>query len=303
VEFSRGQLLYFVTVAEEGQITRAAQKLYVAQPALSQAIARLESDLGIELFERHARGVTLTPAGAALLVKARAAVSAWADAVTTAQSLARASRSTIEFGFLGVPPALVSPDLLEAFAEAHPGIDLRYRELPFPSSPTSTWIAAVDVALCHRPPPDAKIWTQELRREARVVLAPTRHPLARRNALDVADVIDETFIGFHPSVEPVWAGFWSLDDHRGASPRHVTPDRVSNPQEVLASLAVRSAITTVTEAVARVISNQPTGLVSIPLGDAERATIMLVGHEDRRNPHVATLRAFVDQVTGSEAKS
>ena len=116
-------------------------------------------------------------------------------------------------------------------------------------------------------------------------------------------MIDEMFIGFHPSVEPAWAGFWSLDDHRGGPPRHVTPDHVSNPQEVLASLALRPAITTVPAAVARVISSVLTGLVSIPLTDAEPSTIMLVGHEDHRNPHVATLRAFGGKLTRAGAEA
>ena len=73
------QLRYFVTVAEEGQMTRAARKLHLAQPALSQAIAQLESELGIDLLVRHARGVTLTPAGETFVPKARLALAA-ADA-------------------------------------------------------------------------------------------------------------------------------------------------------------------------------------------------------------------------------
>src|SRR6476646_12004519 len=72
--FRPGQLLYFVTVAEEGQVTRAARKLEIAQPALSQAIAQLEGELGLQLLERHARGGTLTAAGEICLPKARAAV-------------------------------------------------------------------------------------------------------------------------------------------------------------------------------------------------------------------------------------
>src|SRR5438309_10983788 len=104
MSFKRGQLLYFVTVADEGQITRAAAKLHIAQPALSHAIMQLESELGLPLLERHARGVTLTPAGETFLPKARLALAAAMDAAQTAQSLAHAAKAAIEVGFIGSPP-------------------------------------------------------------------------------------------------------------------------------------------------------------------------------------------------------
>jgi len=292
MEFRRGHLRYFITVADEEQITRAARKLHIAQPALSQAIAQLESDVGVELLTRHARGVTLTAAGEVFLTKARAAVSAWTDAVATAQSLAQGRPGTIEFGFVGSPPALDSPGPLEAFAASHPLIDVRYREIQFPSLPTADWLAEVDLAVCHAPPPGADTWTQVLRREPRVVLAPKRHHLAEQREVTVAEVIDEVFIGFHPSVEPGWAGFWSLDDHRGAPPSHMTRDRAANAQEVLASLAARSAITTVPASVAHVIVNVLAGVVAITLRGAEPATVMLVGREDRRSSSVDAFLAF-----------
>jgi DNA-binding transcriptional LysR family regulator len=296
MEFRRGHLLYFVTVADEGQITRAAKRLHLAQPAVSSAIARLEAEVGVELLERHPRGVTLTPAGEAFLTTARAAVSAWTDAVDSARSLAPVDPGLIEFGFLGIPPGLDSPGPLEDFSQAHPQIELRFRELPFPSAPTIAWLAEVDVAACHLPPPDPGVWSQELRREPRVVLAPERHPLAGHSELRVGDVLEETFIGLGSSVEPTWAGFWSLDDHRGAPPERVTADRAENPQEVLAALAVRCAITTVPASVAGVLSSVLSGVVSIPLRDAEPSAIMLVGHEAARNPHVAALRVFASDV-------
>jgi DNA-binding transcriptional LysR family regulator len=292
MNFKRGHLLYFVTVADEGQITRAARKLKLAQPALSQAIAQLEADLGFKLLERHARGVTLTRAGEAFLVNARAAVSAWSDAAATAQSIARVRRGTIEFGFVGVPPGLDSPEFLEMFSRAYPEIDVCYRELGFPSAVTSSWLGEVDMAVCHRPPLQSDVWAYELRCEPRVVLAPRRHSLAQLPELSVADVLEETFIGLHPSVEPTWAGFWSLDDHRGGPPRRVTADRAANPHEVLAALAVRRAITTVPASVAGLIPDLLPGVVAIPLRDADPATIVLVGHEDRANPLVETLLVF-----------
>lgn len=222
----------------------------------------------------------------------RAGQAAATDAVETAQSLARGDAGTIAFGFLGSPPAFDSPRALEAFAEAHPDINIRYQELPFPFTPTSSWLSQVDIAACHRPPADPKVWARTLRLEPRAVLAPTRHPLATRNELTLAEVMDETFVGFHPSVEPAWAGFWSLDDHRGRPPRHVTDDRAANPQEVLASLASGLAITIVPSSIAGLLANVVTGLAAIPLTDADPTAVTLVGHADRRNPLVQVLVAF-----------
>jgi DNA-binding transcriptional LysR family regulator len=290
--FKPGHLEYFVAVAEERQITRAARKLSIAQPALSQAITQLETHVGVKLIERNARGVALTPAGDRFLERARLAVAAERDAFETARSLARKQAGTIEFGFLGAPPGLDSPTPLSAFALQHPAIDLRYRELQFPSALTSSWLAEVDVAVCHLPPADHAVWAQLLRTEPRVVLAPKSHPLASREQLRVEEVLDETFIGLHPLTDPGWAGFWSLDDHRGGPPVSVTRDRAINPQEVLASLAVRRAITTVPATVAGIIVSVLPSVVAIPLQGADPCSIVLVGHQARSNRLVSALVAF-----------
>ena len=207
LQFKPGHLEYFVVVAEEGQIARAARRLGIAQPTLSQAIGQLEAEVGFKLLDRNARGITLTEAGLSFLDRARPAAAAERDALETARSLSRHQAGTIEFGFLGAPPGLDSPTPLSAFAEQHPGVDLRYRELAFPSAPTSSWFAGVDVAVCHLPPADPCVWTLALRHEPRVVLAPRHHPLAGSVELKVEEVLGETFIAFHPATESAWAGF------------------------------------------------------------------------------------------------
>jgi DNA-binding transcriptional LysR family regulator len=296
--FGRNHLRYFVTVAEEGQITRAAKKLQIAQPALSHAIAQLESQLGVELLERHPRGVTLTAAGEAFLQKARVAVAAHDDVVDTARMLARGQGQTVELGFVVAAPPLHSPGPLKGLAEAHPEIEIRYRELPFPSTPTRSWLSEVDVAACHLPPADPEVWSRPIRREGRVVLAAKGHPLAARDALKVADVLDETFIGFDPSTDRQWAGFWSLDDHRGAPPRRVTTDGVANGQEVLASLAVSTAITTAPAVVGTLLAGRQTRVVPIPLEDARPSEVVLVGRRDHRTAPVETMLAFFHSLDG-----
>jgi DNA-binding transcriptional LysR family regulator len=292
MQFRRGHLRYFVAVAEEGQITRAARRLHLAQPALSQAIAQLEADLGVELLHRHARGVSLTPAGEAFLVKAREAVTAWSDAVAHARSVAGEVQGTIEFGFVGIPPAVDSPMPLEAFAHAHPGVDVRYRELAFPGPSTSQWLAEVDVAVAHQPSADDRVWTQLVRHEPRVAIVPSRHRLAGRRQLPLEEVLEETFIGLHPSVDPQWAGFWSLNDHRGGPPAAVTRDRAATAPEVLAALAVRDAITTVPAPVASALATPGAPVEAIALPGAAPATIVLAGLVERGLPAVSALRAF-----------
>ncbi|MGO9488811.1 MAG: LysR family transcriptional regulator [Solirubrobacteraceae bacterium] len=290
--FRRRQLDFFVAVVQEGQMTRAAKRLRVAQPALSQAIAQLEDELGLTLLERHSRGVTPTPAGAALYEKALLAVEASDEAASTARSLARAREGTIEFGFLGAPPSLDSRVEMEEFADAYPEIKIQYKELAFPSSSTAAWMADVDVAVCHCPPADESMWRHLVRREPRFALVPARHPVAGRDQVTAEEIVDETFIGFSPLVDPMWAGFWSLDDYRGGPPERVTDDLAASPQEVLAALAGSSAITLIPAAAATILGSLLTGVKALRLRDAPAARIELVGHADGRNPLVGSLLQF-----------
>jgi DNA-binding transcriptional LysR family regulator len=181
---------------------------------------------------------------------------------------------------------------LEAFGRAYPEIELRYRALSFPGPSTSAWLAEVDVAVCHLPPEDPAVWRVELRREPRALLTSARNPLAARDRVCVEELLDEVFVGLSPAVDPGWAGFWSLDDHRGGPPARRTEDRAGDPQEVLAALALGEAVTTVPASVARVIVSHLSGLASIPLLDARPATIALVGHSDQRNSLVPSLLNF-----------
>jgi DNA-binding transcriptional LysR family regulator len=303
MSFRRGHLEYFVAVAEEGQITRAARRLGVAQPALSQAIAQLESETGLVLLERHARGVRLTAAGESFYAKARLAVAATGDALNTAHALARAQEGTIEFGFLGAPPSIEGRVEMEGFAMAYPEIEVRYHDMGFPSRSTSAWLGDVDVAVCHLPPHDDAVWSKVVRHESRVALIPRGHRLAAREELDVADLLEETYIGFGPSVDPEWAGFWCLDDHRGGPPERMTGDRASNPQEVLAALGGSGAVTIVPQAAANVLANLLAGSKAVPLRDAAPAQIALVGHKDRRNPLVAALVSYADVLATARTSS
>jgi len=287
--FRPGQLLYFVTVAEEGQVTRAARRLKIAQPALSQAIAQLEGELGLQLLERHARGVTLTTAGEIFLPKARAAVDCERDVESAGRSLSRTTEGTLEVGFVGPPPTINCPELFAAFARAYPEVEILFHDLPFPRGRTRAWLGAVDVAFCHPPAREPGIGMQAVRHEPRAVVAHRDHPLAARPEVTVAEGLDETFISYHPEVQATWSGFHSLDDHRGGPPRSLTAHHAATSMQMLGIMAKQRAITAVPACDAKVAQLVLPDVVSIALRDADPAVLSLVWAEDDSPPLVHAL--------------
>jgi DNA-binding transcriptional LysR family regulator len=280
----RTQLSYFLAVAEEQQMTRAARRLGVAQSALSQAIAQLESELGVALLTRAPRGVGLTRAGEAFSAKARTALAAEAEAMQTAQSLLRSADHTIAVGFIGPPPERTAPALFAALTDACPDARVSFQELTFPRGHSTTWLADVDVAFCQAPSAEPGLCVQPVRVEPRAVMARADHPLACAAELEVADVLDETFIGYHPEVQTEWAGLHSLDDHRGGPPTELTSERALTPMEMLAIMSSEQAIATVPLIDARLAQQALPDVVALRLRDARPAVLALVWHEDSRSP-------------------
>ena len=184
---------------------------------------------------------------------------------------------------------LDAPDLFAALAYLHPEVEVSFHELQFPVSSTAKWLEEVDVALCFSPTPHPDVQLQPIRVEQRVVVAARDHPLARRRELDVAEVLDETFPGHHPSVDPAWVGFWQLDDERGEPPR-LTDDHAINPHEMAAIIASGRAITTMPASDAANVVRALTSVVAIPLRDADPAVLSLVWRRDNAEPARRGLR-------------
>jgi len=294
---NRRRLAYFVEVAEAGQITRAARKLHIAQPALSQAITTLESELGFSLFDRHPRGVTLTSAGAEFLHNARRVVDAEVEILRLADTLSRGVRGAVRFGYVGLPPWQSAPRLIETFAEVCPDVEVTLKPIELPSPPASSWLAQVDVAVTTAPLGDTDgTWAVPMDEGPLVVLLPRGHRLAGRAELQVQDVLDEPFIGFDAAVDPTWAGFWSLDRARGGPPRQHAAKPTSNVQERLTLVASGRGITTAPGAHASVISGNLPGVVAVPLEDGVCVVTSLVGRDDRRSPAVEALAEVAERV-------
>jgi DNA-binding transcriptional LysR family regulator len=288
------QVEYLAAVIEAGQVTDAARRLKVPQPVLSQAIARLEDELGVELLERRPRGVVATAAGEAFVRAAGAAVAAEEEAMRTADELARETLGEILVGFIGPPPAIVSPAPFAQFAQRYPDVHVSFRDLPFPHGATGRWLGEMDAAICHRPMPDDGVRIHPLRSEPRALVAPSTHPLAGCESVAVADVLGETFVSYHPDVQPDWAGFHCLDDHRGGPPERVTEDRALTSLQMLGILSSgSSAITAIPIADARLVANVVPEVTAISLDDAAPAEICLTWRQEGANPLVEALVAVL----------
>jgi DNA-binding transcriptional LysR family regulator len=188
------QLESFVVLAEELHFRRAAERLHIAQPSLSQQLRRLEDGLGVRLLERDRRRVGLTAAGAALLPEARAVLAAAERAAMVARATAAGERGRLRLNLTRSLTGGVAGEIVEAFRARHPGVAL---ELDVGTSTLNALALredAIDAAFVRPPLVDDAIEVLDLGREPMVCVLPTRHPLARRRALHPDDLRGEPLV-------------------------------------------------------------------------------------------------------------
>ncbi len=178
-------LRYFVAVAEEGNVSRAADRLHVAQPSLSAQIKYLEDHLGTALFRRHPRGVELTRAGALFLVEARKSVQAADAAVAAARTAARAEVGRLRAGFIVGTQVEATSRILRAFRQRYPGVELELAEYTFADPSAGLNDGEVDLAFVMPPISHSGLSFEEIYHVPRVAVLSETHTLARRGTISV----------------------------------------------------------------------------------------------------------------------
>jgi len=189
-------LRYFLAIATERHLTRAAKRLGIAQPPLSQQIRQLEDEVGIPLFIRTARGVTLTPAGEAFLPHAETALREADRARAAARRVKQGDLGTLRVGFTSAASLNpLVPGVISAFRKSYPDVELRL--IVQPTAPLLSQVLQdqIDVAFVRPtsterqflrtvPLPDERLW----------IALPAGHTLAARKRLRLNDLRDEPFI-------------------------------------------------------------------------------------------------------------
>ncbi|MBV2366267.1 LysR family transcriptional regulator [Streptomonospora nanhaiensis] len=203
-ELPLGQLHVFVVLAEELHFGRAAARLGIAQPPLSQQIRRLEDRVGHALFRRGPGGVALTPAGRELLPAARRALSGLAEGLAAARAVGGGRAGRLRIGFAASLALTVLPGLLRTYRQRHPGVDLDIREMTTAPQLAALHEGTIDVGLLREPPAEEEgaLGFRTVLREPFAAVLPAAHPLAARRTVRLAELADEPFVLLPRAVGP-----------------------------------------------------------------------------------------------------
>jgi DNA-binding transcriptional LysR family regulator len=213
-------LKYFVAVAEELHFGRAAKRLHIAQPPLSQQIMNLEDELGVKLFDRTRRTIQMTDAGIYFLKEAQQVLSHVEQAAETARRIFRGQAGRLIVGFVGSVVHTVLPEGLRLFRERFPDVELVLQELNTTEQRQSLHAKRIDVGFLYPDAQDSMLASQMLTQAPLMVVLPKKHALSGRKSLHMRELAQEPFIANTRSSEPVVRdAFISLCHSAGFSPR------------------------------------------------------------------------------------
>ena len=210
-------LRYFVVVAEEQNITRAAARLHVSQPPLSRQIRDLEQELGVALFERSAQAVRLTDAGSAFLGEARAVLHRVDQAVDHVRAVATQCGGELHVGYAPSPTVEILPPALRAFQESLPRVKVTLHDMIGSEMINGLRDKSLDVALVVKPMlKSLRGLVCETLREYRVgVAVPPGHPFLKRKSVSVKEVAAEPLVAYSRKDYPDYHEF--LEKFLGAA--------------------------------------------------------------------------------------
>ncbi len=279
------QLRYFVAVAEEMHFNRAAVRLHIAQPALSQQIQRLERDLKAQLFVRTTRSVQLTDAGRVLLVEARRLIADAEHAVIAVEHATEGRSGVLRVGFVSSAALHIVPRLVLGLHDQWPAVRLQLQEGTTEMQIDAILEGRLDVGIVREMGSHEGVCVRTLGCEALVLAVPENHRLAHCASVSLAELEGERFVVFpRGQVSRLYDHIAALCHHVGVH-FEVAQEAVQFPT-ILGLVAARTGIAIVPDALR---SLQIPGLRYVPLSDDEAVSTvsMICGTERRHSALVA----------------
>ena len=190
------QLRYFMAVADERSFSRAAMRAGVSQPPLSRQIAKLEAEIGVELFKRNKHGVEITQAGTAFQTEIKSALAQLDYATKAARRSAKGQIGTLSLGFGGSAIYTFTPSLLKRFRRNFPDVELVLHNVPVTSQLDALIAKRIDIGFLLLPIRNEAIATRVLLRDTLNVAMPSGHYLSKRKEIPLSALSDCDFIVF-----------------------------------------------------------------------------------------------------------
>ncbi|WP_374375689.1 LysR substrate-binding domain-containing protein [Dongia sp.] len=283
----------FIAVATEKSFARAATRLGVSQPALSQTILQLEETLGFAVFQRTTRNVSLTAYGETLLAKAKHLAQEMDGFHASIKSLQQSMHNELRVGYLIGTGVELLPGIAEEFERRRSQASLQFIEFDFHNPDAGLLGNSVDCGII-RPPTELSedIRTVELFREKCVVCLAPDHPLAQREKVLLADILDEPIIAAPGN--GIWRDYWLATQYRNGNPPRVVFETATVDAE-LRAVATRKGISITAESTAKYYARP--GVVFRVIEDMEECAIA-IGYRDSANALVADLIATAKDVAG-----
>jgi DNA-binding transcriptional LysR family regulator len=290
-------LRYFLAVAEELNFSRAAERLHIAQPALSAQIRSVEKQIGVDLFVRTTRRVELTAAGELLLGDAREIVKRADEAVARLGALARGQRGALRVGFLGHGAGETSTEILRRFGAEFPAIEVELVESrTLEGAQRQVVERDTDAGFVWLPILHEELEVEAIASERKLVAMHPEHRLASKRAIVPDDLVDEPIVAPWDRYTRETLTFW-LGPFRDA--RRDFDVYAESIDECMNFVVRGLAVYCVPESVERFYGRPD--VVFRPLLGVEPAAIALVWHRESESPAVASFVEVTRTVVGSVA--
>jgi DNA-binding transcriptional LysR family regulator len=279
------QLRYFAVLGGELNYRRAAEKLFITQPALSTAIKQLEHQFGVLLFRRNTREVALTDLGAAWLPQVQQALAGVDAVVDNLVMLSGTRRGVLRVGYLIGTGADLLFRLVRHFEAAYPDVTVEPLEFDFADPTAGLADGATEVAII-RPPVDLPEHRMlVLDSESWVACLPRDHPLADRPEVSILDLLDDPIV-CAPLTAGTWRDYWLAMDVRGNRPPTIAAVAATYEAETTA-IARGLGISFTSSSVAR-FYDRP-GIVYVPVTDRPSSVTALAWHPAKLSPQADAL--------------
>jgi len=276
-------LRYFAAVATHGNFTRAAEALFVSQPALSKQIRSLERQLRITLFDRHHRDLRLTRAGRELLPRAQKMVEGWEDA---RRALTQVAECTLVVGMHTSPGRGLLPDVRARLRQGCGESDFEMRQMPWSDPTAGLADRTTDAAFVWLPLPQPPYRWVTIALEPRLVAVSRQHRFASRRTVTMAELLDEPFLALPEDAGPARDQWLALDERRGHPVR--IAGTINDTEETYEAVAAGVGICLLAAGNAPILAR---GDVVMPVvSDIGPAELVLAWHERHQPP---LLDAFV----------